>query len=451
MKKGLAISLIFIIGASAFFLGFYFGKDFWLVRKPIKITPTIDGIIDEKEWRRAPYYNIPFYLDVDNTIDPNVNKSNVDGWNYLSVAEDDSYYYVALDLCSDRTNNPDGEWISFFLANRLPEIDYSKLAFVTLADYGFEYIYYNVSAGKPFDYQFSSGWFTYTYYDIPILPEVDQMDLIYGESSSTYLDFWNMDDTPFTITSENVTGRTNWMDGEYIDWTFGVNISSKFPEKNITQFLADMNDLKLELVVTADLIADPINNLGNASTFYLAVAEHGGTPPNISDSLGFLSNPNEISFLPNEYVDVFVDLEHTNVNTTTGMFYFTIHGFNEFNTTYPTNYKLFIDKMALRIRTTSIITLIDNSIEAGNYDIAYTFGSSVNCPEPHRMFEFKIAKSEFPVYEEEDVLYLFVAGYGTMSLLGTNYWAYPGSSNDNPFFNPPLSNNNFLKLDMSVV
>ncbi|MHA1503535.1 MAG: hypothetical protein ACTSSB_17025, partial [Candidatus Heimdallarchaeota archaeon] len=192
MKKIIAaIAVILVVSGSFLMLGFLWGNDFQFTDKPKQITPTLDGVINHKEWKRANYYNIPFYLDVDNSIDPVEGKRNVDGWNYLSVGEDDNYYFVALDLCSDRTNNLDGEWISYFMANRMPEISSSKLAFQSLVDYGYEYLYYNVSGDVPYNNSVNSFPFTTNFNDIPFVPEYDYMEVLYGETSDNYLDFWS--------------------------------------------------------------------------------------------------------------------------------------------------------------------------------------------------------------------------------------------------------------------
>ena len=121
MAKGttiLGIIFALILAGGAFFVGWFYANDWQFSDDPRQLTPIIDGIIGKQEWIRSSYHNIPFYLDVDNDLDTLVNKSNVDGWNYLSVAEDADFYYFAVDLCSDRTNNMDGEWFSVHLANR---------------------------------------------------------------------------------------------------------------------------------------------------------------------------------------------------------------------------------------------------------------------------------------------------------------------------------------------
>lgn len=450
MKKGLAISLIVIVAGASLLFGFLLGNDFQFTNNPKPITPTVDGIIEKNEWKRAAYYNIPFYLDVDNTIDPLEGKQNVDGWNYLSVGEDEENYYIALDLCSDRTNNKNGEWISYFLANRMPEILNSRLAFQALTNYGFEYLYYDVNQSKTFDYSLGTSIIPQTYNYIPIVPEYDSIEIINGNTSSNYLDFWyNYDEKSYTFESFNTTPEGTWDVGDYVDIQFGVNITEKFPEQNITTFLADLLDLRLNYVISSNLTANNTDNLNKAENFYCSIAEHDGMPGNFTDEATFTSDMNTINFPNDTLVSGGVDFDHAGVNDTNGMFYFTIHCWNNYNATYPTAYELNIDYLALRIRTTYITTLIENTISQGNYDIAWSYGSSAKCSEDHRMFEFKIAKSEFPVLEDE-MLYLFVAGYGTMSFIGTDFWAYPGDSNDNPFTGFIDEYNNFLVFDMSI-
>ena len=174
----LATSLLVIIGGGGFILGWLSNNSFYFSSNPKEITPELDGEYNEREWLRASYYNIPFYLDVNNTVDPIVDKANVDGWNYLSVAEDDDYYYVGLDLCSDRTNNMEGEWISLGLGNRIPDTTGSELAFFALENYGFEYMIYNVSAEKVVDYEVNYIPEGHTFNSIPFVPEYNNYEVI---------------------------------------------------------------------------------------------------------------------------------------------------------------------------------------------------------------------------------------------------------------------------------
>ncbi|MBN2154696.1 MAG: hypothetical protein JW776_01450 [Candidatus Lokiarchaeota archaeon] len=446
----LTISLIFVVSGGAFFIGWLIGNDWQFSEKPKQFTPTIDGIIGKREWIRSSYF-IPFYLDVDNSIDITEGKANVDGWNYMYVAEDETYYYVALDLCSDRTNNEEGEWIGFHLANRLPDASGTSLAFYSLEDYGYEYFFYNVSSEKVFDYFYDVGIGGTTYSDIPLFPETDSISVSRGDTNGNFYDFWiGNDNRNYTGTSNFYSVDGSWLSGDYLDLHFAVNISEKLPDEEISSFLSSITDLKLRYRLSSNLTSNPSGHYGIADEFYCSVYEHGGMPSDINDP-SFDSNSNNIVFSANSIVTGGVDLDHNTINTTNGMFYFTIHCYNEENATDPTAYDLKIDKLSLRITSTQLIyAIVGNTIALGNYDIAYSYGPSENCGEDHRIFEFKMAKSEFPVLED-DMLYINVCGYGTMALVGSNYWLYPMYGYPGvPLYSALDEVNDFLPLDMSI-
>ena len=67
------------------------------------------------------------------------------------------------------------------------------------------------------------------------------------------------------------------------------------------------------------------------------------------------------------------------------------------------------------------------------------------------MFEFKIAKAEFPPLADE-FLYLRISGYGTMAIAGTNYWVYPMYGFPlPPMYSDVYDSDAFLTFDMSKV
>ena len=457
MSKGttiIGIVLALILAGGTFFLGWYYANDWQfgepppIDTSPSLITPVIDGIIGETEWLRSSYYNIPFYLDVDN--EPNAaNISNVDGWNYISVAEDNESYYIALDLCSDRTNDKDGEWLALHLANRLPDTMDSKLAFFALENFGYEYLFYNVSGDSVYDFELNANPGLITYYDIPIFPEADSLEVLRGNTTGDFNDFWTeYDNKNFTGSSYYYEADPDWLAGDFLDIQFGINITEKIPDEIISMFMPSIGDMDLEIRLKANLTSDPVGHNGDPTEFYFAVAEHGADPTLMSDPL-FLANTNEFSFAADTIISPIVDLDHTTINATDGMFYFTIHCWNDPDVV-PTAYEIEIDKLSLRIYGGDIASIIDNTIGTGNYDIAYSYGPSENCAENHRMFEFKISKSEFPILDDE-MLYLNVAGYGTMLITGTNYWVYPHYG----FPLPPVfwslsDKHQFLTFDMSI-
>ena len=450
--KGLVVVGVIVLVGAAGFVGWLWGNDWMFSSNPKQITPEIDGVINKREWARSSY-TIPFYLDVDNDVDTTVGIANVDGWNYMHVAEDENFYYVALDLCSDRTNNIDGEWIAFQLANRLPDTEGSKLAFYALEDFGYEYFFYNVSDDTVFSHEYNPGPPGVTNFgDIPIFPEADSFEVLRGkEANGDLYDMWtDWDDNNFTIKSEYYLADGSFLAGDFIAVHFGVNITEKFPDEEISTFLSSMTDMDLRLTLKSNLTANNVGHFGVADEYFFAITEHGAMPGNMSSGF-FLSDYNVYDFSANTTsIAPDIDLNYLNINASTGMFYFSIYAWNDPDISDPTAYEIEIDKMSLIFQTERVDSIVGNTIETGNYDIAYTYGSSENCAENHRMFEFKIAKSEFPVLDDE-MLYVSVGGYGTMALVDSNYWLYP-------MFGYPLSPIDsshdeyldFLPLDMSI-
>jgi hypothetical protein len=461
MAKGttiMGIVLALILAGGTFFLGWFYANDWQfggpppIDTSPTLITPTIDGIIGETEWLRSSYYNVPFYLDVDN--EPNAaNISNVDGWNYISVAEDNESYYIALDLCSDRTNDKKGEWIAYHLANRLPDTMNSKLAFYALEDLGYEYLFYNVTEEEVFDNEMYSIAAPADFYDIPIDPLIDTIDVFRGNTSGDFYDFWTLED------NKNLTGTSSyfsqnltsgWLAGDFLDIHFAVDIEEKFPDVDLSTFMSTLIDMDLNIRLRSSLASNPIGHFGTANEYYFGVAEHGGTPGDMDNSVTFLSNVNEFSFPADTNVNLYVDLDHTTINPSTGMFYFTIHCWNDEDVADPTDYEIFFDKISLKFTTDYMQSIVGKSIANSNFDIAFGFNSSVNCNESHRMFEFKVAKAEFPTLDDE-FLYLNIAGYGTMAMEGTNYWMEPKAGFPLP---PTISSisdkRQFMTFDMSI-
>jgi hypothetical protein len=455
MKKSgviVAIILIIVLSAGTFLIGYLWANDFQFSTKPKLITPIIDGQIEDKEWNRATYYNVPFYLDVDNSIDPLEDLSNVDGWNYISVAEDEDNYYILLDLCSDRTNNLEDEWISYFLANRLPQFMGSRLTLHSLVDLGFEYLFYNVSDDAAFDHQLVPGIFWEDYFYIPFVPELDFMQLDAGTMDGDYLDLWYMhDDNSITLDSQYIDDHPIWLNGSFIDLQFGFNITEKMPHLNESDFMALLVDMEVDFGISASKVVQSTgSHLASADRFYCSVAEHDKMPGDFDDPASYLSDETTLNFPADVYFSGSVGLDVGKINASDGMFYLSFHCWNEQNDTHDASYKLFIDHLSLKLTPWMYLSTIGNTINPGNYDLAWGYGTSPMCSENHRIFEFKIAKSEFPVLDDEK-LYICVAGYGTMALEGTNYWKYPPYGvQQNPMYEFLDDLNDFVMFDMSI-
>ena len=69
-------------------------------------TFIIDGTLSPGEWDDAEHKTMWFI---------NASPSNTDGYNYMYLAEDLDNLYIAIDLCSDTTNDPTGEWLGLWL------------------------------------------------------------------------------------------------------------------------------------------------------------------------------------------------------------------------------------------------------------------------------------------------------------------------------------------------
>ena len=67
---------------------------------------TIDGIINETAWESIDH-KVQFYINAD--------PSNADGYNFMYIRQDVNNLYIALDLCSDISNDTNGEWVSVWL------------------------------------------------------------------------------------------------------------------------------------------------------------------------------------------------------------------------------------------------------------------------------------------------------------------------------------------------
>ena len=59
-----------------------------------------------------------------------------------------------------------------------------------------------------------------------------------------------------------------------------------------------------------------------------------------------------------------------------------------------------------------------------NYQIDWGFGPSTGNSTDHRMFEISIPKSELEQYKSYKELGIAVGGYGTLAIVGTNWWAF---------------------------
>lgn len=94
---------IFIFPILTFGIGYYYGYTF-VNFKSSSISPTVDGIINERDWKKSAVI-IKQYTDVDNDF------GNKDNFNYIYIGEDDKNIYLAFDLLTNTIVDPENNWI----------------------------------------------------------------------------------------------------------------------------------------------------------------------------------------------------------------------------------------------------------------------------------------------------------------------------------------------------
>ncbi|MHA2088909.1 MAG: hypothetical protein ACW972_11565, partial [Promethearchaeota archaeon] len=175
----------------------------------------IDGIINETEWADRDW-TISFFLDVDDVGNP----PDKDGTNYLYLGEDLSYFYIALDLCSDQTNNITDEWISLWLniANRSFN-NYEDWA--KYLNNGTESLIYDVGNDKT--WQFFDYGITYSK---PV--DFNDNNEIIPINGNVWGDYTQLDSTIIAPPYYTITSGKNGSD--YIAWIdFSIDMKKWFP------------------------------------------------------------------------------------------------------------------------------------------------------------------------------------------------------------------------------
>ncbi|MFX1376286.1 MAG: hypothetical protein ACFFA0_10765 [Promethearchaeota archaeon] len=350
----------------------------------------IDGYINESEWANADW-KIPFFLDVDNAPDYN-GAINVDGENVLYLGEDSINLYLAIDLCSDRSNNETDEWIGVWLNTANRTFD-NYFDWVDFFNNGTESLIHDVENDQPWEY-YTDYVIAYSQYindDTEIIP-------FYGTTDGNADALRSGSSEDFNVTSETIgADELYWIN-------FSVDLSKWYPlqdELDVIQSIAieigtehnvSINEHKL-ILWNSDGTLPPLNDpqqvisLNNLSIFQLEYINYGLANLTIDNKLQFsLFGNNSAPFLTHlNPLDFFVYRNYTNWAGTVRVPYSTI----------------------------------------ANYQIGWSFGSSPNNANDHRMFEFSIPKTELELYNESEDLGIIVGGYGTLSHInGTNHWVF---------------------------
>ncbi len=360
------------------------------IANPPMNNVVIDGVINESEWMGNDW-KIDFYLDVDNTPDFN-GKINIDGENFLYLGEDVNNLYLALDLCSDRSDNETDEWVGVWLNTANRTFD-NYFDWVTFFDNGVETLLHDIEGDHPWEY-YSENILLYTDHindDTEIFPT-------YGKFNGTYdlLYYWWTGDV-------NITSETVGIDNIY--WVnFSVDLSKWYPfEDEIsaiqriqvrvgTQHSVPIDEHKLILWNndgTFPKLSDPqqVISLNTQNTYLLELYEYGLTNLTVDNKLQF-------SLIANNSAPFSTRLDRLDFNV-------------------YRNHTIWAGHVQVPYSTIN------------SYQLDWSFGSSPNNATDHRMFEFSIPKADLEHYDSNEDLGIIIGGYGTLGFInGSNFWVF---------------------------
>ncbi len=355
---------------------------------------TLDGVINAEEWSNATYVD-DFYLDIDNTPDFN-GQSNVDGINTIYLGEDASNFYVALDLCSDRSMNGSGEWLGLWL-NLNESVFTDDHEWASALNHSAESLIHDVENDQPWEFMGDEIDSNYLY-----LSYNGNYTLVEGSSNDTESNFENWT-PPYKVVSEYTGGAYTYR----ID--FEIDLTTEFTAALIAEFLPHFEDACFRLRVT------PNSTL--ATNELIAWYPDGSL--NASDPGQAIDIPR----VPNTlYYTVPYGLGNISPDHKVR---FSMTG------TSPSPFQVNITSLSL-----DIVGLSPNYLDPVEYPYSsiktYTltkgFAPSQRCSEDHRMFEICIPKTELEQYRGAGNLDIMVGGYGTMAFVGSNYWVYAASN-----------------------
>ncbi|MFX1380522.1 MAG: hypothetical protein ACFFA4_15660 [Promethearchaeota archaeon] len=361
------------------------------IANPPMNNVVIDGVINENEWSGADW-KINFYLDVDNKPDYN-GKINVDGENVLYIGEDLSNLYLALDLCSDRSDNETNEWVGVWLNTANRTFD-NFVDWVTFFDNGVETLLHNVEENLPWEY-YLEDIALYTEHlndDTEIIPTYGKV-----EGDSDILKYW------WTVDVVNISSETVGVDDIY--WVnFSVDLSKWYPypdEVNAIQRIQIRVGTEHSIVI---------------NEFKLILWDSDGTLPLLNDPRQVISLNNQ-----NFYMLELFDYDLANL-TVDNKLQFSLFA----NNSAPFLTRLDrLDFNVYRNYTNWAGQVMVPYSTIKSYQLDWSFGSSPNNATDHRMFEFSIPKAELGYYDSNKEIGIIVGGYGTLGYInGSNFWVF---------------------------
>ncbi|MFX1324787.1 MAG: hypothetical protein ACFE8N_07515 [Promethearchaeota archaeon] len=361
------------------------------IANPPMNNVVIDGVINENEYNDADW-KINFYLDVDNSADFN-GKINVDGENVLYIGEDLNNLYLALDLCSDRSDNETGEWVGIFLNTANRTFD-NFFDWTTFFDNGVETLIHDVEQNRPWEYYLENiGLYTEQINDdTEIIPTYGKF-----EGGVDILRYWWTPDV-VNISSEPIGG-------DEIYWVnFSVDLSKWYPYPDELNAIQSM---QIRVQTEHSIVIDE---------FKLILWNSDGTLPPLND-------PQQVISLNTQNFSV---LELFNY----GLANLTIDNKLQFSlfANYSAPFITRLNRLDFNVyrnftNWAGHVSVPYSTIKS--YQLDWSFGSSPNNTTDHRMFEFSIPKTELEYYESNEELGIIVGGYGTLSYInGSNFWVF---------------------------
>ncbi|MHA2204411.1 MAG: hypothetical protein ACXABC_01020 [Candidatus Thorarchaeota archaeon] len=349
----------------------------------------IDGNLSVDEWNTA-VHKAKWYMDAD--------PENSDGYNYMYIDEDIDNLYLALDLCSDQTNNESGEWVGVWLNTNNTVISNSD-EWAAKVNQGMESLIYDVENDQLIPFFDPSGFWDFEYYYIE---QNSDFVVLNGTLSGDAGDLFSSDNQYLNITSE--------YNGSYY-------ISRMDLEMDFYSLFDSFPELYSPEIFQITVFCDSLGNV-TINEHFLSIADEQaklnqdirlGLPTGTSSSLAI------------------ADVARENFTSNTK----TILSFNGIdNAPFVTSYDRITVEFRLNYSNFIGAGTVDHpytSIEA--FDIAWSFGPTVNNASDHRQFEIKIPKSELEGYSMDTDLGLLVGGYGTLiSFPNTHNWVYANNT-----------------------
>lgn len=357
-------------------------------------SPILDGVIGGQEWLNADV-DVEFYIDCDNS------GNNFDGDNRLLIGEDEDNVYLGLDLVSDQSPDPSSEWLGLWFNTNHQNFS-SEKEWTQYLNNGAESLIINVSTNataEPFD-ETNPG----TNYELYLTNQDDILTPVYYSDFAGTAEGLNyiFDGKSVNITSTDLSGN------QVVRYDLGLNFSS-FYSTLLPQYIPQFKNFGIQGWISLNTTVDShqmivwdsdgtLNTTDPAQTFTLPTAAgsmgfgfHNVGPGNLT-AQGIL----KLSFL---------------VNSSTSPF------------------EVKYDYLICQIQTTPMFDSDFNFLKRPfstiqNWDYNYSFSPSTLNASAHRQFEIKIPKSELEHFDSNQDLGIVIAGYGTLSFEGSNYWSY---------------------------